>query len=420
MTPLPALEPEHLLLLERLAFDLGRLDRELRGHPLADAWALRAMVLASAAAVEDSGLKVDRGRLLAAAAELPIAVYKDDSGLAAALRHVQLQHAWFAASAEVGHDLERLVDTGPVAEDMGPWTQRHFAWSTEDLPGCVVGFAVVEPGLGALLREAWAWSKCGADPMALSVAFPMAVASLGYSCRPLPGLFPRIRAPRPPGRWLRLALEDLIASVSEMAQLLHGLERTRHGLQAAVANVRSSSRLPAVVELALSRPAIAAPTVVRHLTRLARRSGSLGRTTPEAIAAREKKEAVSAAGAGQMLRQLEKSGWLVELTGSRTHRAYVARDLADLGIAMVPARRRPLPDRAIEDETVVIPPLPSPSERKAPLEVDFTEVLSDLRKVESRIDALLAERGLAPRRAPAAGGGLGSLEENEDPSVAKS
>lgn len=37
MSALPALGPDQYLLIERLAFDLGRLDRELRGHPLAEA-----------------------------------------------------------------------------------------------------------------------------------------------------------------------------------------------------------------------------------------------------------------------------------------------------------------------------------------------------------------------------------------------
>ncbi len=137
--------------------------------------------------------------------------------------------------------------------------------------------------------------------------------------------------------------------------------------------------------------------MVRHLTRLARRGGPIGRTTPATIEARAKKEAVSAAGAGQMLRQLAATGWLVELTGSRTHRAYVARDLADLGIAMVPARLRPPPGHIAEEEPVAVPPLPSPAERKAPIEVDYSGVFSDLRMVESRIDALLAERGLSGR-----------------------
>jgi hypothetical protein len=229
---------------------------------------------------------------------------------------------------------------------------------------------------------------------------------------------PRPRPPRPAGRWLRLALEDLVARVGTATQLLHGLERARHGLLGAVAGARASSRLPAVAELALTAPAIAAPTVVRHLTRLARRGGPLGRATPVVIEAR--KTAVSRSSAGEMLRRLADTGWLVELTGSRTHRAYVPRDLAELGIDVQPARVRPRPGREVEDETFEIPPLPSPSERKAPLEVDFSGVLSDLRMVESRIGALLAERGFAPRRALAAGGRLGSLQQNEDPSVAES
>ncbi|TSD83473.1 hypothetical protein FFK22_037590 [Mycobacterium sp. KBS0706] len=238
------------------------------------------------------------------------------------------------------------------------------------------------------------------------------------ACRPLPGPFPRPRPPRPASRWLRRALEDLVARVAAATRLLHGPERARHGLLDAVAGARASSRLPAVAELVLTAPAIAAPTVVRHVTRLGRRGGPLGRATPAVIEAR--KTAVSRASAGEMLRQIAASGWLVELTGSRTHRAYVPRDLAELGIDVQPTRLRPRPGRDVEEERSEIPPLPSPSERKAPLEVDFSGVLSDLRMVESRIDALLAERGLAPRRASAAGGRLGSLQENEEPSVAES
>ncbi|MGL4960608.1 MAG: hypothetical protein ACRC67_05205 [Inquilinus sp.] len=315
------------------------------------------MVLAAAAA-EDSGLTLDRGRLFAAAAELPIAVYRDDHGIAAALRHLQLQGAWFTAAAAVGGDLDRLLDTGPVAEAMGPWTERHFGWSTTGLTECIETLGRTETGLAGLLQASWGWVAAGGDPMALTIALPLAAAAQRFSARPLPGLFPRGRAVRTPARWLQLALTDLIGQVGDMTRRLQELERTRLGLREALAGLRASSRLPAVAELALSRPAISSPTVVRHLTRLARRGGPLGRTTPSAIEGRARKEAVSAAGAGQMLRQLAKTGWLVELTGSRTHRAYVARDLADLGIAMVPARLRPPPGHAAEEEPVVIPPLP--------------------------------------------------------------
>lgn len=396
MPPLPAFDADHLPLLERLVFGLGRLDRELRGHPLADAWALRAGMLAGAAAAEDGGLAVDRGRLLAAAAGLPIAVFRDDHGIPAAMRHIQIQATWFREAApETPEDLARLAASGPVAEDLGPAVRSAFSWVAASLPGCLETMAAAPPGLAGALLAAWLWVREGGDPMALTVAFPLALQAQGLSCRPLPGLFPRPRPPRPAGRWLRLALEDLVARAAAATQLLHGLERARHGLLGAVAGARSSSRLPAVADLALTAPAIAAPTVVRHLTRLARRGGPLGRTRPETAAAR--KTAVSRASAGEMLRQLAESGWLVELTGSRTHRAYVTRDLAELGIDVQPARLRPLPGREVEEEAFEIPPLPSPAERKAPLEVDYTEVFSELRMVEGRIEALLSDLGIGSR-----------------------
>ncbi|MGL4967656.1 MAG: hypothetical protein ACRC67_40945 [Inquilinus sp.] len=398
MPPLPAFDAEHLHLAEHLVFGLGRLDRELRGHPLAAAWALRAGMLAGAAAAEDGGLAVDRGRLLAAAAGLPIAVFRDDHGIPAAMRHIQIQGAWFRVAApEAPEDLARLAASGPVAEDLGPAVRPAFGWVAASLPACLEAMAAAPPGLAGALQSAWRWTREGRDPMALTVAFPLALQAQGLSCRPLPGLFPRPRPPRPAGRWLRLALEDLVARVGTATQLLHGLERARHGLLGAVAGARSSSRLPAVAELALTTPAIAAPTVVRHLTRLARRGGPLGRTTPDVIAARKDKTAVSRASAGEMLRLLAGSGWLVELTGSRSHRAYVPRDLAELGVDVQPARLRPQPGRQVEEEPLVIPPLPSPAERKGPLEVDYTEVFSELRMVESRIEALLADMGLGRR-----------------------
>ncbi len=74
---------------------------------------------------------------------------------------------------------------------------------------------------------------------------------------------------------------------------------------------------------------------------------------------------MSRASAGEMLRQLAASGWMVELTGSRTHRAYVPRDLAELGVDVQPARLRPAPGREVEEETFVVPPLPRlPSARR--------------------------------------------------------
>ncbi len=367
---------------------------------------------------EAGGLAVDRGRLLAAAAGLPIAVTRDDHGIPAALRHIQVQGAWFAsASPASAEDLARLAETGPVAEQLGPAVREAFSWVAESVPACLEVLAAAPPGLTGLLQAAWGWVRdsggrdvdpgrdvgfgrgIGGDPMALTIAFPLALQAQGLSCRPLPGLFPRPRPPRPAGRWLRLALEDLIARAATATQLLHGLVRARHGLLEAVAGARSSSRLPAVVDLALTTPAIATPTVIRHLTRLARRGGPLGRTTAAVIASRDDRSALSRASAGEMLRHLAGSGWLVELTGSRTHRAYVTRDLAELGIDVLPARLRPRPGRAVEEEAFEIPPLPSPAERKAPLEVDFSGMFAELRVVEGRIQTLLIERGLSTRAA---------------------
>jgi hypothetical protein len=397
MPPFPAIEPEHLLLAERLAFGLGRLDRELRDHPLAESWALRATMLAGAAAAEDGGQAVDRGRLLAAAAGLPIAVFRDDHGIPAAMRHIQVQAVWFSSAAlSTPEALAGMAQSGPVAEHFGPAVAQAFAWVADGLPHCLEALAVAPPGLVGTLQAAWRWIHEDGDSMALTVALPLALQAQGFSARPLPGLFPRPRPSRPAGRWLRLALEDLVARLGSATHLLHGLERARRGLEQAVAGARSSSRLPLVADLALTSPAIAAPTVVRHLTRLARRGGPLGRTRPETMA--ERQTGISVAGAGTLLKQLAASGWLVELTGSRTHRAYVPRDLAELGIDVQPARLRPPPSRPVQAEPFVIPPLPSPSERKVPLEVDFSAMFADLRVVEARVEALLSAGGLAPRK----------------------
>ena len=210
MPPLPAFDGEHLPLLERLVFDLGRLDRELRFHPLADAWALRAGMLAGAAAAEDGGLAVDRGRLLAAAAGLPIAVYRGDQGIPDAMRHIQVQGTWFGrwaprkrgpgSAAPAGpEDLARLAETGPTAEDLGPAVTQPSPGSPTSLPACLEAMAAAPPGLAGTLQAAWRWVREGGDPMALTVAFPLALQAQGLACRPLPGLFPRPRPPRPAG-----------------------------------------------------------------------------------------------------------------------------------------------------------------------------------------------------------------------------
>src|ERR1700754_3637838 len=156
MPSLPAFDAEHLSLLERLAFGLGRLDRELRSHPLAEAWSLRAGMLAGAAAAEDGGLAVDRGRLLAAAAGLPIAVYRDDRGILAALGHIQVQDVWFGSAAVEGPEgLARLAETGPAAEHLGPAVRQAFAWVGTSLPPCLEAMATAPPGLAGVLRAAW-------------------------------------------------------------------------------------------------------------------------------------------------------------------------------------------------------------------------------------------------------------------------
>ena len=398
MPAFPALEPEHIRLAEQLAFGLGRLDRELRG-PLAEAWSW-----VPPCSPAPPRPRTAASRRFAAACSPPRPGCRSPS-----IARMLGSRPRCATSRSKG-----LVAAVACSAEDSP-AGRRPAWSPNSSACGARGFRLgrrqpttLFSARGGTLR-CWPaalqalWGRVrrrrgrgvGGDPMALSIAFPLALQAQGFCARPLPGLFPRPRPPRPAARWFRLALEDLIARLSLATQLLHGLERARHGLAQAVAGARSSSRLPAVADLALTAPAIAAPTVVRHLTRLARRGGPLGRTRPETVVAR--KTAISAAGAGALLRQLAASGWLVELTGSRTHRAYVPRDLADLGIDVQPARLRPPPGRKFEEEAFEIPPLPSPGERKARLEVDYTEVFTELRLVESRIEALLTDMRLGRR-----------------------
>ncbi len=279
---------------------------------------------------------------------------------------------------------------------------KYFLWSDAELVRCIETLAAAPPGLHGLIGGAWTWSKGDEDPlMALTIALPIVLHARGFSAVPLPGLFGQVHPGRSAQRWIGAVIRDLGDSLAPMVGLLHGLERARRSLAAALTGVRTSSRLPAVADLALTAPAIAAPLVVRHLTRLARRGGPLGRTRPETISTR--KTAVSWEGASKMLRQLANTGWLVELTGSSSHRAYVLRDLAELGIAMQPARLRPrrrVKPEIPEAEPIAIPPLPTPDERLAPLEMDLSGMMSDLHGVEMRIAAILDDRGL--RRRPAA------------------
>ncbi len=394
----PALDADHQPALERLAFDLGAFNRELRRHPLTEAWEFRAMVAAGAKAGRLAGLAVDGGRLLASAAQLPVAVLRGDEGQVYALRHVMIQGAWFDAAKRHAGDIDALLAHGPKAEPLGPWAKKYFLWSDAELVRCIETLAAAPPGLHGLIGAAWTWSKGDEDPMALTIALPIVLHARGFSTVPLPSLFGQVHPGRSAQRWIGTVIRDLGDSLAPVVGLLHGLERARRGLAAALTDVRTSSRLPAVADLALTAPAIAAPLVVRHLTRLARRGGPLGRTRPETISAR--KTAVSWEGASKMLRQLADTGWLVELTGSTSHRAYVLRDLAELGIATQPARLRPRRRMEIpEAETIAIPPLPTPDERLAPVDMDLGGMMSDLQGVEMRIAAVLDERGL--RRRPA-------------------
>lgn len=399
-TPSPPVDPARIDEYERLVYDLGAFNRELRRHPLAEPWEFRAMVFAGARAAGLVGLAVDGGRLLASAAQLPVAVFRGDEGQHYALRHMMIQGVWFAAAKQHAGNIDALLEQGPKAETLGPWALAHFQWSIAELAHCIETLAASPPGLQGMLIGAWAWAKGKDDPMALTIALPIVLHARGLSPVPLPGLFGRVHPSHSAERWISAMIEDLAGSIASMAGWLHGLERARRGLTAVLAGVRTSSRLPVVAELALTVPAIAAPLVVRHLTRLARRNGPLGRTHPDII--RKRKTAVSRQGAGKMLRQLADTGWLVELTGSGSHRAYVLRDLADLGMSMQPARLRPRrrskPDIP-EDEPVAMLPLPTPDERLAPVDMDLNGMMSDLHGVEMRIAALLDERGL--RRRPA-------------------
>ncbi len=111
----PALDADHQPALERLAFDLGAFNRELRRHPLTEALGIpRHGRRRSAKAGRLAGLLPWMAdALLASAAQLPVAVLRGDEGQVYALRHVMIQGAWFDAAKRHAGDVDALLAHGP-------------------------------------------------------------------------------------------------------------------------------------------------------------------------------------------------------------------------------------------------------------------------------------------------------------------
>lgn len=193
-SPSPEIDLAHLPAIERLAFDLGAFNRELRRHPLLAAWEFRAMVAAGAKAAGLAGLSVDGGRLLASAAQLPVAVFRGDEGQVYALRHMMIQGAWFDATKQHAGDIDAVLDHGSKAETLGPWALRYFQWADAELVRCIETLAAAPPGLHGILGGAWTWSNGDGDPMALTIALPIVLHArgspqsrcLGCSARSIP------------------------------------------------------------------------------------------------------------------------------------------------------------------------------------------------------------------------------------------
>ncbi len=140
------------------------------------------MVFAGARAAGLAGLAVDGGRLLASAAQLPVAVFRGDEGQHYALRHVMIQGAWFAAAKQHAGNIDALLEHGPKAETLGPWALAHFQWSVAELAHCIEALAASPPGLRGALIGAWDWSKGQGDPMALTRVVRRRGPARGHKC----------------------------------------------------------------------------------------------------------------------------------------------------------------------------------------------------------------------------------------------
>ena len=282
-------------LIEKAIIACIRLDSAVLKSPVRHGWLQRSRINAAARMTAGEGDNPDPDRLMAAFLQIP---FKARADAGAAARGVAWLETWLALGGAPPAE-----PRPPVAEQV-----REVGVAVSHLRAAArSGRGGVFRALPAGLAAAQAAGVPGPSAFA---AIPAFLASVGVIAQAWPGLAPLpepISSDRIFAQHLLMGLEQ--QATHELRQL-EALEKAWASWQGAIADQRSNSRLPRLLHLVASFPALGSVFVAKRLS-----ASSRSCTVP---------------GASFMLDALVKRGILVEASGRRSWRRYVPADLAHL------------------------------------------------------------------------------------------
>jgi len=365
--------------IERTVAAIVGLDRAAARSPVRAGWLQRSRIDAALRVTEAEGIAVDRGAFLAVLLGLP--QRRPDEATHRGLRWLKtlLTLAPGGTSPLPGQPLEAMAAAAVGADPTGV---RRAIGAYERARRAAGAGVVAALGEGMRL----AVEHDGPAGAALA-AIPFHLARTGLIVEPWPGLVPHLSIGAG-GAVASVAVLDAIADQAghELAALdrLDEAWRRWHG-KVATLGARTNSRLPGLLHLVATLPAISPAYVVK----------AWARTTP-----------CTAAGASHLLRQLVALDIVTEATGRRTWRLYVPADLAHLrqfgrSVGASKGKIDPLDlmadDRApMTLDGMTTAPL-EPMVMPGPVEADWAAMMAAIDLVNDRAQRFLIDRNKALR-----------------------
>lgn len=345
--PLALLPP-----LERASAAVGRLAQAAAGTPVRAAWLHRSRAEAAAAIADIQGRRVDPNRLRTLLARVPVRAARDWGATMLALDLMRRMLADDAGDGAMDDDTPRLVPLG-----------------TED--AVVRMEEALEPAKGAVLIACgigfFAHLDAGGDRSGACLAVSRFLADQEMTPLPLPCLngVDAIRRAEPGGNWLAAFLGGMARQAEEGEESLVALLHRWRGWRRRVGDRRRDARIRRAVD------AVAAEGVIG----------------PARLAARLR---CATSAATDLLEELQRLEIAVEITRRRSHRIFVAEDLAPmLGEVAPRAASPPLPAASPKEAP---PMLPEPDRWVEPAE-GVDDALANLERILKRQDPLLARYG---------------------------
>ena len=334
--PTPLFSP-----LERAAGAVGRLAQATAVTPVLAAWLHRQRIEAVAEIAGIQGRRVDPNRLRTLLAQVPVRAMRD----------------WGATMLALDIMRQMLAGTdAPTGTDdaLAHMETAHATAGQAVLIACGLGF--------------FTYLEAGGDRSSACLAVSRFLAAQEMTPLPLPCLngAEAIRRATPGGVWLVDFLDGLAQQAERGEASLIALLHRWRGWRRRVGDRRRDARIRRAID------AVAAEGVIG----------------PARLAARLR---CATSAATDLLEELQRLEITVEITRRRTHRVFVAEDLAPMLGEVAPQPRHPLPERA--PALAAVPttpaPIPEPDQWVEPAE-GVDDALVALERIMKRQAPLLA------------------------------